>query len=370
MWGLKTKPLTSEQEQLLRSQEITADAPGAVLHDFDVLLHFVGINGIKTSGELRLLPLAALAELNSAMREPLRLDLNRAQLRSYPNLSALHILGRASGLLMPQGGGKDMRLAIDPELLAQWVDFNPVERYCMLLEVWLLHGQPEMVGHRGGPDSFLLRAIDVWSRIPKGGKKYSAAQRGSADGYKDIDYDRNNLGFLWLFGLVTVEQGTPLPKKTWCPAAVRRIPFGDALLSVLANTGMPRVNEDGVFEVPFTSDGAEAEDEDAVSDGTTEKPVSLDQLQPALSPYFPGWRKTLTIPPPEFRDGVYVFKVSLAPGKVWRRLAMPGRYRLGPVGRRHHLQRQIRSRSPVGVHLDGPVRSQTRDHLWRAIDVL
>ena len=40
-----------------------------------------------------------------------------------------------------------------------------------------------------------------------------------------------------------------------------------------------------------------------------------------MQPYFPQRVNNLKLPEPEFRDGVYYFKVSL--GKPWRRIAIP-----------------------------------------------
>lgn len=44
-------------------------------------------------------------------------------------------------------------------------------------------------------------------------------------------------------------------------------------------------------------------------------------LWPLRQPYFPEWERNLSIPEWTFREGTYVFKVSL--GKVWREIAIP-----------------------------------------------
>lgn len=241
MRRMKVPSLSPQQEEVLGAQRITAEGPGTVLHDFDVLLRFIGTNGVETAGEL------------------------------------------------------------------------------------------------------LLRAVDSWRRIPKNGRKYSTEQRGSADLYKDIDYGRYNLAFLWLFGLVEVEQGAPLPKKTWCPAAVRHVPLGDALVTVLDHADLVADPLDifaAIFGAGDEEDDDEEEDEgqqdddgagddrEAKSDQTDENDeavtaIALDELQPVLRPYFPQWERALTLPPLEFREGVHVFKVVLKGWKVWRRFAVP-----------------------------------------------
>jgi hypothetical protein len=306
------------------------------VHDFDVLLRFIGTNGIETAGEWRLPPIKMLPDLNAAMREPLRVDLQRGQLKSYPNLAALLMLARATGLVMVQANGDETRLAVDEELLRQWLELNPVERYCTLLDAWAMHASSEVIGERDRRGELLVRGIESWRRIPKNGRKYSNEQRGSAELYKDIDYRRYNLAFLWLFGLVEVEQGAPLPKKTWCPAAIRHTQFGDALLTLLAHADL-HTGQNDIFSAIFDfADDADEEENDqresgedqAEDEGEDEedqpgKAVALDELQPILRPYFPQWERALTIPPPEFRDGVHIFKVALKGWKVWRRFAVP-----------------------------------------------
>jgi hypothetical protein len=312
MFGLdlKLKAFTAEDARVLRSEPITGEGPGAIVHDFDTMLKLIGTEGVEARGELRLLPMRMLADLNAAMREPLRIDMQRAQLRSYPNLQALYMLGRASGLVMPIGGGKDARLAVDPELLRQWVEFNPVERYSMLLEAWTLHADWEVVGERRGWESMLRGALRTWDVIPQKGLRITHKQRSATDPYSGLRIDRFMPGFLWLFGLITVEQGEPVPRKPWCPAKLGRTPFGGALLALLGRN-WKRFS-------PFPDDDDQDQTPDDQSGGTC-----LNELQPILRPYFPDWVRSLTIPPPEFRDGTYVFKVVL--NKIWRRIAVPGK---------------------------------------------
>jgi hypothetical protein len=45
-------------------------------------------------------------------------------------------------------------------------------------------------------------------------------------------------------------------------------------------------------------------------------------LQPIFQPYVPAWQNNLQLPQWAFRDGTYLFKVSLGHG-LWRRIAVP-----------------------------------------------
>src|SRR5262245_12653426 len=99
-----------------------------------MLLDYVGSHDLKVAGKYNLLPISVLGELDERLTRPLRLPLQRPQLRSHPYLQGLYLLLRATGLGRTEGAGARARLRIDAGLLAQWQQFNPTERYFTLLE--------------------------------------------------------------------------------------------------------------------------------------------------------------------------------------------------------------------------------------------
>src|SRR5438093_97815 len=110
--NMKQFELTKAQEQILRDQGIDTELPGPVLHDFQVVLDFVGTQGVKAAGKYNLLPLNAISTLNPRLRRPILLgDMKRPQLRSHPYLQGLHLLLRTSGLSRVEGVGAKARLA-------------------------------------------------------------------------------------------------------------------------------------------------------------------------------------------------------------------------------------------------------------------
>jgi hypothetical protein len=146
-----SKPqLTAEQQTILKSQGFDATHPGALLHDFELLLEYVGEKGVKAGGKYNLLTLESIPTLDERLAHPLRLDLLRPQLRSHPYLQGLHLLFRASRLGRVEGKGGKARLVVDPAVLASWNQLNPTEKYFALLEAWLFVSRPEMVGGRPG----------------------------------------------------------------------------------------------------------------------------------------------------------------------------------------------------------------------------
>lgn len=291
--------LTPQKEQLLRDQVITDDQPGTILADFEVLLDFVGTDGVRTPGKHHLLPMKSLGELDGRLRRPLDLPLKRPQQRSYPNLQGLYLLLRATGLGEIRGRGSKVALALNPDVLASWRGLSATERYFTLLEAWLLRARPEMIGERGGGlfDGFLMNCLQLMQFLPVRGLRVKP--QGKERVYlHGIGNDYEHLLLLDMFGLLAVTPGRPSSTRAWLPARVDHVPFGDALFLLLC-------------EAPSTWG----------SDQTEQITPTFGQWMGLLQPYFPQWRNNLIVPQAERREGSFIFKVSL--GSVWRRIAIP-----------------------------------------------
>ncbi len=297
---MKRIKLTRGQGEILRVQVIDADRPGSLLHDFQVLLDFVGTEGVTTGGKHHLPPEEALGDLNQRLRRPLLLNLKRLQLRSHPYLSGLHLLLRASGLGRPKGTGSKSRLVLDPVLMEQWQQLNPTEQYFNLLEAWLRFGRPEMFGERGRDERLLYPCVSTWMYLPAEGRRFNL-ERPQEVYFGGIGRDFYQLALMDLFGLLDVEHPDK-PVKPWCPAAVGHLPFGDALLTLLAEKVW-----DGRL-------GLFGEEEDSPES------AGFGAWQPLFQPYFPEWRENLHVPKAARRKGTFVFRVSL--GRVWRLIAV------------------------------------------------
>jgi Plasmid pRiA4b ORF-3-like protein len=231
--------------------------------------------------------------------------MKRPQIRSHPYLQGLNLLLRASGLGRVEGAGDKARLVLDPEMLVQWDSLNPTEQYFNLLEAWLRLARPEMVGDRGwGWIGMLMKCQETWRYLPTKGRKFdlSKPQHVYVSG---IGRDFYNLALMDLFGLMRVEH-PPRPVMPWAPAAIERVPFGDAVFTLLCSSWLDDL---GNRNVPDEEEG-----EDGVS--------FLGVWQPLFQPYFPEWQRNLELSELETREGTFVFRVSL--GKdIWRRIAMP-----------------------------------------------
>ena len=277
--------------EVLRRQAIDAGGPGSILRDFETLLEFIGAEGVRAAGKYHFLPLERLGELDAKMSNPLRPRLERPQQRSFPQIDGLYLLLRAMRLGVPKGLGKKTgMLILDRAMLDQWRTLNATEHYFNLLEAWLRHGRAEMHGERGGcMNSMLWPLREIWQRVAI----YHAAgkRRGEIPLYGRVSFCC--LALAELFGLLEVTRGGPAREGNVQILDVRPTEFGEALLE-------PIVGEPLDFPLPRARQADEPD---------------FGAWQPLFQECFPEWRNNLAFPEPEQRDGVFVFKAKLGPGK-------------------------------------------------------
>ncbi len=300
----KKRFLKPEQEQILRQQVIDENQPGTILHDFEVILDFVGTEGRKVSNKQNFFPLDTLAQLNSGLTQPIKIDLKRPKQKSFPHINGLYLLLRSSGLTYITRKGKTPYLVLDETVLRSWRSLNPIERYFTLLEAWLFKSTPEIIGEYGGT---FHEPLSNWSRfferIPKKGSNIA----GNKEKERSITYFPGlyAIALLELFGFLSVEHGEPEKGKGWRILSLKKAIFGETVCTALFK---PLQEEDII-------DFLQHEIEWKTS-------MTFGELQPTFQAFFPEWKNNLRIPASEFRDGVYVFNASL--GSAWRRIAIPG----------------------------------------------
>ncbi|MGB0563229.1 MAG: IS1096 element passenger TnpR family protein [Spirulinaceae cyanobacterium] len=281
----------------LHAQKITETEPGTVLHDIQVLLDHIGSDGVAVSAARQHFSQKHLAELNSRLQQSIALDLKRPQQKSYPNIHGLYLLLRASGLAQVQAKGKKSRLVLNPAVVGQWQQFNPTERYCTLLEAWLVRGYEELLGEpRASRFSEGDRCFQTWPYLAEKAQTYKSYEM-----QQDLNYNPglHNLALMQAFGFVDLITPKPSSGKGWRIKRVAATPLGCAIFKHLHRFYLGqgrRWQAETDFSHPF------------------------DELKPALSPYFPNWRQALQLPKLGTQTGRFVLKVSL--GKVWRRVAI------------------------------------------------
>lgn len=275
------------------AQVIGENGPGTARRDFTCFLEAFGPEGVALTSSGRLPTARFMAQLNDRLARPLALDFRRPQPRSYPNAGGLYLLLRATGLGLVQEGGK--RLILDERVRQSWESLNPTEQYFTLLESWLRRGRAEVLSEFASPyNTPLHQWLQFSGEIPDQGLQIAGNRRWE----ESLTYIPGlpALALMEIFGLLEIQHGRPLPGKGWNVEAVRRTPWGDALLARLLD---------------YLATEWEISDE----------PVLFGRLQPVFQPFFPQWRANLQIPEAGFAEGLHLFKISL--GRVWRRIAAP-----------------------------------------------
>jgi hypothetical protein len=148
MYGLTESRFSRQHERLLRKMVVDENGPGTILHDFKAFLAFVEEKELPLTGTHQL-PRRVLADVNARLARPLQIGLTKPLQKSYPHLHGLYLLLRASGLTLVKGTDRKPLLVVDGAVRPIWGDLNPTERYCTLLEAWLVRGHPQIIGERG-----------------------------------------------------------------------------------------------------------------------------------------------------------------------------------------------------------------------------
>ena len=263
--------LSPEAIALLTDQPITPTTPGTILHDFQRLLEVIGDKGLAVSGKKKFIPMKSLSELNAQMADPVKLGLKRPLQNAYANIHGLCLVLRASGLGQIVSKGKKEWLVLNSALMASWHRFNPTEKYCTLLESWIVRSHPDMINenHQGGLEG--ERCLNGWLQC----LKPQTMVIGQDIGYETLaeKMGPHNLALMQLFGLLEIESSDPVDGKGWQIQEIQKQAFGEALMTEIIR----------VYEANHRRWRSESE-----------PTLSLNELQPALIPYFPEWEQYLT----------------------------------------------------------------------------
>jgi hypothetical protein len=283
---LLTRGPTKQLEELLRRQSIAPGDPGPILTNVQTLIDYIG-QGIPTSSKYFALPQGKLDELNGRLDEPLKHQLKRPQLRSFPALMGLFLLLRASGLAVGETKPKRVVL-IDPAMLEQWNSLNSTERYMSLLETWLVTASWDIVGEGGSYSSSVAPDMQqVYFELAEEITNVNSNRYGTFLGFEQ----NVSVNLLHQFGWVRLTyESTVTEGKAANLRSVQRLAWGDAMFALTGN-------------LSFFNKSDQA------------------SLRQTLQPFFPQWKQSLQRPEAEYRDGEHTLKLSW--GKVWRRLVAP-----------------------------------------------
>jgi hypothetical protein len=330
MWK-RWEAMAARCKEKLTGQQITVGDPGTILKDVETLIEFVGPEGVVTKGRNANLPIDRLPELNRRVGHPIQLNLRRALLRDYPNLSGIFILLRVMELLQVNGS----RLIVCPSALDLWRGLNPAEQYFGLLEALLFQAQSSVMGGERTREEaqafsttakFLGQLSERWCNFDY----YESASTLGPHG----ELPPWNLFAQQQLGLIEIR---PLPSsmrqprgwggRGWLVGAARLADWGTAVTWALLEFRKRQLEEENEAEAEDNDEQESTEKPDELHEnGSAETPFGM--LQPVFQPYFPEWRTAYTLPRRELRLGAHTFKVTLAGwrgagGGIWRRLLVP-----------------------------------------------
>lgn len=292
--------LSPAQEKLLQQLDIEEMKPGTILRDFQVLLDFIGPEGIEVSPAQKVLSVRALEKINRLLSHPIEIQLRRPEFKSYPHIKGLYMLLRSSGMSYIETQGNKHFLRFDTDVLESWNSLNPTERYFNLLEMWLLWGSDETSGDRQTVSDHFRQCLMFWRMTPSTGRTFANYIEQQSLIYSP---GMHNVALLELFGCIEVQNGRPEPRKGWRIKKLKRLSWGNILLLFL-------------YRLMY-----EANEEDK-----QKYRGRLGVWQSSFQPFFSQWQRNLEIATQEkFRQGLHIFKVSFASlaNNVWRRLAIP-----------------------------------------------
>jgi len=305
--SFKKSEFSYEHKRILKDTIITETGPGTILRDFDAIINYLKEKDLPVSGTHQF-PRSLLPEINTLLSRPIQLGLKRPDQKSYPHIDGLYLLLRASGLACIGGRGRKLFLLVDKGIYQIWEGLTPTEKYFTLFETWLLRGKEEIIGGPNRspiPDNFTGWA-HLFEFIPKKGLQVMG-DKGTEYSIRYIP-GWHNLGLLELVGLITIKPASPIGGEGWQIERIDRTAFGDAFLALL-------------YRKFLSNDKYMVLEKD--------EKATVGKLQPLLQPYFPEWKKTLSIPERVFLEGTYIFKVSL--GRVRFRIAIPAGYSLESI---------------------------------------
>ena len=291
--------LSKKQETLLKTQKITEEGPGTILQDFQMILDAIGTKGIPVSAARHQFALKLLKDLNSKLVTPIDIDLKRPAQKSFPPLNGLYLLLRATGLVRIEAKGKKFSMVLHPETYESWQRLNPDERYFTLLEAWLIRAHPEMLGEERSPMNEGSRVIRSWSDLATKSKLTFSTYRDQ----DRLDYwpGFHNLSLMEMFGFLTITPGKPETGKGGRMKSLEVLPLGQAMMPLLQ-------------AATFAAD--------MMFESETDPTLPFTDFQPTLQPYFPEWQQSLAVPSNDFREGRYIFKISMEHHSAWRRIAI------------------------------------------------
>ena len=144
----KNRFLSLEDAEIIKKQTFSDTQPGSLLKDFQLMLDFIGDDGIDATKTTHHIGMKYLFELNERITRPVETELKRPQQKAFPVIHGLYLLLRVSGLGRLVEQKSKTLIVLDQDILTSWRSLNAAERYFSLLFFWVSRGEEEVLGER------------------------------------------------------------------------------------------------------------------------------------------------------------------------------------------------------------------------------
>ncbi len=296
--------LNDSDAQLLKNQIITPISPGSIVKDFNSLLDYIQATRVELTASNNHFTQKHFEPMNQSLINPIQIKITRPRLRTYANLEGYYLLLRSTGIVKIVNSKKEKILQLNDKIFDGWQSLNPTEQYFSLFVTWLYRSEPQNLlgeySHCRWP--LLDKFIEFYTRLPEKGMKVD----NNDDMHTHLTYLINffNIALARAFGLISIQEGEPITGKGWRIMKILPTAIGNVMHQCLEQIQHENLMWDYLehYEVPCCV------------------------WQPLFQSCFPKWQNSLTLPESEFREGVFVFKVSL--GNVWRRIEIDSKMTL------------------------------------------
>ncbi|MFZ4536977.1 plasmid pRiA4b ORF-3 family protein [Propionivibrio sp.] len=317
---MKKSTFLTEAERVVMVETAAApQLPGTILRDFEMILDFIGTEGVPVSPKSSEFNLAKLPEINARLVEPGNIGFSRGRQISFPHVDALHLLLRYSHLVRIDRSQSTSRMVVDAALRQRWQALNPSERYFTLLEAWWRFSEDdsESAGFSAASGfDYRVRLLDRL-RPSRKSKKFVAKE------HESLLYllGMYQIALLQMFGMVELKQGEVVVGKGWKIERMIATPWG---LAACASYKRVFAETYTSFLTALPATNSHSMDSDAEEDEAGQHP--FQRWAAEVSPVFPAWKNALgELDAAAAQRGTITFKVSLTKD-IWRRIAMPAEY--------------------------------------------
>jgi len=275
-----------------------------ILQDFEIFLDYISFSGIEISKKNHRICTEAVTELNKKISKNLKLDLKQHNQSSYPHISSLILLYRATGFGEIKLVNDKFVLTINEDMHKQWRNLNETEKYFNLFITWICNGVPSIIGIEA---DFFLSSNNLLQFMT--GKHPDYIIQSETKSLKSVNYSvgTHNLTLLDMFGFVEIIDNSNELSNKWEIKELKFTQLGIYIFKLIKEMLKKKSNEE------------------FYSRATT--PISIkNSLQKTLKSLFKEYKSDMQLPIRIEIENDLVFKVRL--GRVWRKISVPSNYSL------------------------------------------